>query len=263
MLVLDELSYAKELIKNNDYGRYVRLKDLVLLAKYYAYEGLGTREIRKKLTELCLHVDKNFNEITQGWKISVALREMKKRKIRLPIPIPVTQREISTITSINDIQLEKILFVFLVYAKILKYNNTLIRPRKRPRILGSFYVNEKLTNIFSVAGVYVKKKERTAMIHALYTRGFLDATKYNGFVLKYVSENARTAFMVEDYTTIPLYYLRYRFSNVKNCDSCGKLFIGRSSKEITCHNCKQNKRREEWRIRQKKHRELNKNVTQG
>lgn len=226
----------------------MKLKDLVLLAKYFSYEGLTTQEIRNQLKLLCRKVDYTWNETTQDWKIKVALREMKKRTIRTAIPIPITVDEVEKIKKINDYALEKILFVLLVYGKILKYNNTRIKPKRKPVLLGLFYVNESSTNIFSVARVEVRKKQRNEMMHRLYDSGYIDATKYNGFLLKYVYENSPTAFMVEDYENIILYYQREKGEKISGC-SCGRLFLAKTSRDGLCHKCKQEKRlikKREW-----------------
>ena len=47
MLILDELSYCKELIKNKDYGnKYVKLKTLVLLAKYFSRRHIEIAHVK-------------------------------------------------------------------------------------------------------------------------------------------------------------------------------------------------------------------------
>lgn len=257
MLVLDEYTHAKTLLKNNKYGNYIKLRDLVLLAKYYYKEGKSTREIKKILRTLCKKVDRTWNETTQDWKVKIAIREAKKRRIRVAIPIPITVAELEKLKKINDCSLEKILFVFIVYAKFLKYSYTLVKPRKIPRLIGSFYINEKSSNIFSVAKVDVRKKKRNEMMHVLYEKGYLDANRYNGFILKCIVEDSPTAFVVEDYENIVLYYQREKGETVAGC-SCGRLFLKRFSKDMRCHYCKQEKRREKWKEQQKKHRQKEK-----
>jgi hypothetical protein len=261
-LILDELSYTEEMIKNRKYGtKYIKLKDLILLSKYYYYAGSGTREIKKKLKYLCKKVDRSWNETTQGWKINTAIKEAKKRRIRTSIPIPITKAELEEIKKLDNYNLEKILFVLLVYAKILKYNNTMVKPRKRARILGTFYVNETLSNIFEAARVESNKKERTEMIHSLYEAGYLDATRYGGFLLKYIYEESPTEFFVETYDDFVLYYQRYCGEQIAGCYQCGRLFVKKESRNGLCRVCRQEKRREAWKEQQKRHRKKDINVS--
>jgi hypothetical protein len=254
VLILDELSYTETMLKNRTFGkRYIKLKDLVLLSKYYYYSGLDTRNIKKKLKTLCKKVDPSWNETTQGWKIVIAIKEAKKRRIRTSIPIPVTKAELEEIKKVNDYSMEKVLFAMLVYAKVLKYNNTTLRPRKKLRLLGTFYVNETLSNIFTVARVESSKKQRTDMIHHLYSLGYLDATRYGGFLLKYVQEESPVELMVETYDNLILYYQRYCGEQIAACAECGKLFVKKYSTDSLCHLCKQEKRKEQWRKNSKKY----------
>jgi hypothetical protein len=247
LIILDERAYAEQLLKTKKFGNYIKLKDMVLLSKYYYYLGFKTREIKKKLKELCKRVDPNWNDITQSWKLTVSIRESKKRKLRLPMPIPITRDELYKIKQINDYSLEKVLFIFLAISKILKYNTTVIKPRRSARLIGLFYSNEKASNVFSLAKVDVRKKQRSEMLHYLYEMEYLDATRWNGFLIKYVCEDSPVEFMIEDYENLVLYYQRYCGEQVENCSECGKLFLKRNSRLNLCHNCKQEKRREQWR----------------
>jgi len=248
-IILDERSFAENLLKTKKYGRnYVPLKILVLLAKYFKYSGKETREIKKLLKEICKSVDPTFNETTQSWKIGASIREMKKRRIRTVIPIPITEAELEKIRAINDYDLQKVMFVFLVYSKVLKYNDTKIKPRKSPRVIGLFYTNEKDNVIFSVARVNVTKKKRKQMLHVLYDLKVLDANRWGGFQVKCAAEDSPTVFMVEDYENIVLYYQRFLGETVVSC-SCGRLFL-KKTKSPFCHRCKQENRkfaRKKWR----------------
>ena len=137
-IILDELAHIEKLIKSKNFGKYIKLRDLILLAKYFVYLGYDAHTIKTELIKICKYVDKNWNETLQGWKVDVSIREAGKRRLRTAIPIPITYDELVMIKQINNYALERVLFVFLAYSKILKYNNTLIKPRKRPRLLGLF-----------------------------------------------------------------------------------------------------------------------------
>jgi len=252
-IILDELAYAKTLLKTKNFGNYIKLRDLVLLAKYFYYSGMDTRETKKQLRVLCKNVDKDWNETTQGWKLKVSIRESKKRRLRTPMPVPITKAELDKIKEIKNYVLEKILFIFLCYSKILKYNTVIIKPRKKPILLGLFYANERAGNIFNVAKVDVRKKQRNEMIHLLFEKGYIDATRYNGFLIKYVYEDSPTEFMVEDYENLVLYYQKYCGEQIIGC-SCGRLFLKKNSRSGLCPICKQEKRKEAWRQQKIKNR---------
>lgn len=237
------------MIKEKTFGsNYVPLKNLVLLSKYYYYLGHSTREVKKLLIDICRKVDTNFNLTTQGWKITLSIKESKKRRLRIPISIAITVSELEKIREIDDYNLEKVLFTFLIYAKYLKYNNTLIHPKSRPRLLGLFYCNEKLTNIFSVAKVDVSKSRRIEMAHILYLSGYIDATRFGGYNIKYVFEDSSEAFTIDKYDDLVLYYLRWRGEQVSTC-SCGRLFMKKSPTHIYCPVCSKRIRKERTKER--------------
>jgi hypothetical protein len=250
-IILDELNHVEKLIKSKNFGKYLKLRDLILLAKYFVYLGYDVHTIKTELIKICKYVDKNWNETLQIWKVDVSIREAGKRKIRTAIPIPITYGELDAIKQIHDYALERILFIFLAYSKILKYNNTLIKPRKRPRLLGLFYVNEAPSAIFSLAKVNVRISQRQDMLHYLFQQGYLDATRYGGYLIKYVCENSQTALWIEDYENIILYYQREKGEQVIGCQ-CGRLFIKRGSRSVLCPICLREKQLEQWRNQRKK-----------
>ena len=251
-LILDELSYCKEMIKKKEYGtNYVKLKTLILLAKYYRFLGEDTREIKKKLRQVCRMVDPNYNDTIQGWKLDVAVREMKKRRIRQSISIPITTEELQKIKELNNPALERVAFVYLVYGKFLKYNDTTIT-KKKVRQIGIFYVNEKSQVIFEKAKVIVRKKERNEMLHVLYEKGMLDSTRYGGVVLKYSSENSPTVFMVENYDDVSLYYRMWDKEQISKCE-CGRLFVRKNPNEKLCPVCKRERQLEAKRKWKREH----------
>ena len=95
MLILDELNFVLELVQKKDYGnKYVKLKTLVLLAKYFYFLEKETREIKILLRDICKKVDPSWNSTTQEWKIKLAIRESKKRRISQVAPIPITKKEL-------------------------------------------------------------------------------------------------------------------------------------------------------------------------
>ena len=245
MLVLDEKQYAEiNLLKNKKYGNYLKLKDAIILAKYFRWvEGKETREIKRILIDISKRLDKNWNFVKQHWKIDAAIKESKKRRIRQSIPIPITQRELENINKLNDFALERICFLYLAYGKILKYNETKVKPKKKPRQIGLFYTNEKPQVIFEKAGVNVRKKERNEMIHNLFLLGMIDSTRFGGILLKYTDENSPTVLMIDNYENIVLYYRQWKGEQVGIC-SCGRLFLKKSPNEKFCHQCKQRRRRE-------------------
>lgn len=239
-LILDERNYAETvLLKDKNFGNYLKLKDAIILAKYYRWiENKETREIKKILMIFCKQIDKNWNYVKQHWKIDVAIKESKRHKIRQPIPIPITKKELENINSLNNTNLERVAFIYLVYGKFLKYADTRVKLTTKPRQIGVCYTNEKSQVIFEKAGVNVKKSQRNEILHQLFSLGMLDATRWGGILLKYTDEDSPTEFIVENYDDISLYYRRWKGEQISIC-LCGRLFLKRNPNELFCLKCKQ------------------------
>jgi len=237
-IILDELEYAKTLIEDK---QYPKLKNLIIIAKYLKYNGDKPAVIKNKLIDYCKKNALNWNEATGWWIINTALKETKKHRLRIPIPIPVTKKEIENIKSIKNYGLEKFLFVLLVYAKILKYNDTRIKPRKKPQFLGFLYVSEKITKLFKEAHLNVRKEMRQKYLQELYSAGYIDQTGHGAFVVKYGCDESDMELMISDYNNIVLYYQRLCGEKVAGCE-CGKLFLKKTSRSSLCPRCWKKKR---------------------
>jgi hypothetical protein len=77
LIILDENQYAQQLLETKK--DYPKLRNLIVLAKYYKSLGDKPKTIKEKLIEYCLQRDKFWNESVQGWKLKIAIRETNKK----------------------------------------------------------------------------------------------------------------------------------------------------------------------------------------
>jgi len=241
-VILDELSYAKKILENKT--EYPKLKNVIILAKYFSYLGYKPAQIKRELFEYCHRNDPYFNDVVQGWKIKIGIREMRKYRIRVPISIPITEEEIKAIKSVKDRISQELLFVLLVMAKFLKYSNTKIKPSGK-RTIGVFYVNETSRNLFKMIDSRTRKKERERIEHSLCLLGLINRNRKYPYIINFASEISNVVFMVEDYSNIVLYWKRFLGYPIIGC-SCGKLFFKRTSRKI-CPDCWKKQRLEKKR----------------
>lgn len=238
VIILDELEYAKTLIEDK---QYPKLKNLIIIAKYLKYNGDKPAVIKDKLISYCKENALNWNETIGESKLNKALKETKKHRLRTPIPIPITKKEIENIRLVKNYALEKFLFVLLAYAKILKYNDTRIKPRKKPQTLGFLYVNEKITKLFKEAHLNVRKDTRQKYLQELYSLGYIDLTNRGSFVVKYGCDESDMEIVISDYNSIVLYYQRLHGEKIAGCE-CGKLFLKKTQRQSMCPTCWKKKR---------------------
>ena len=126
-------------------------------------------------------------------------KQKQKEKYEKKPSISITQLELEKIKEINDYFLEKILFSFLVHAKIKLY----------------FGTDMKINNIFSNTGKNIRKKERNDILNSLCNLGYLER-KGNDFLVTYIFENSLTAFTINYYDNVVLYYEKEIEGNVGN-----------------------------------------------
>jgi hypothetical protein len=255
LIILDEKSYAENLLKEG--APYPKLKDIIILAKYWKYLDFETHDIHRKLNEYCLKTDTQFNFCINGWKIKKALNSIKQYRLRTTFPIKITKAEVYAIKQWDNYNYQKILFVLLCWAKFLKYSNTRIKLSTRLRNINDFFVNEKLSNIIKIARVSMRKSDRNKMLHDFFIAGILDGTSYNSLKIKCVVENSDPEILVTDYENIVLYWQRYCGERVMGC-SCGRLFIQRNIRNGKCRKCWKEDRRKKQVIWDKNNWEKNK-----
>ena len=242
MLILDELSYAKHLLKDG-LGDYPKLKDLIVIAKYLKYMGEENHNIRIKLNKICIDTDKTFNQVINGWKIIKAINSTKTYRLRTPFPVTITKAEMESIQQFSDYSSQKIFFVLLVYSKLLKYANTRIKPSTRLRNINEFFVNERFSNIIKVARVSLRKDKRNDLIHDAFLKGYIDGTTYGGLRVKFVNENSEPLIIVTDLENIVLHYQRYMGEKIAGC-VCGRLFLKKNNRHSMCRTCWKDRLRE-------------------
>ena len=235
---------------------YPILKDIIILAKYYKFQGIDIHEIRIKLLEYCYRTDPSYSETLSGWKIKKALNAIKIYRLRISFPVTITKSEVSKIKEFDDYNLQKILFVLLTYSKFLKYANTRIVPTSRTRVINEFYVNERIRNIIKATRVSLQKDKRDKFLHDAFLKGLLDGTIHNTLLIKYVDENSEPEIIVEDLDDIVLYWARYSGEKIAACSKCGRLFVKRSNRHAMCRKCFQEQRREKQREYTKKYRDV-------
>ena len=234
MIIFDELHYAESLLKNG-FDTYEKGEYLRALAKYYRYMGDKPKTIYEKILSFCLKYDPNFNEEIFGYRIESAIKRTEKWKLRLPVEIYITEKELDNIRSVKNFKLEKILFMMLVMSRSLKISGGYLSKE--------YYLNESFASILTMAKVYVNKSKREDYRYELSRMGFIDPNsegkkKSNGkdnLRLLYADENSEKKLFIESVDLALKYYNPI-------CEMCGKEMEFRKMRLI-CDNCYKEKRR--------------------
>ena len=125
-LILNEKKFVEEQLLVNGLTDYLYLGDIKLLIKYWRYHGVTDKEDLKLLLENYLRKFSPFFEslllVNQDRQklIYKIIGETKNQKLRIPVPVPVTENELTFCHSAKNHRLEKILFSALVLSKYLQ-----------------------------------------------------------------------------------------------------------------------------------------------
>lgn len=167
----------------------------------------------------------------------------------------IYQSELDTISNVDDIRIEKVLFVLLCVAKLQRnmfnYQN------------GKYKMS--LTSIFKLARVHIQSTKRDLFMHELLKQGFISAPfTVNGQErwVNYICEDGEPVLMVseQDFGELAYVYLNWKNKGgYTRCQRCGKLIKQSKTKpKKYCEGCAKETLTEQKRLWAEKNR---KNLT--
>lgn len=226
------------------------MKIIRLIIKKYLSEGLSKEEIHIKISDFLEKVYKDkYNKAYWKKVIDGAIGTVSKYNNYELInieKIEIYEEELDIIKSLNDIKLEKLAFILLIYAKI----NKIINPLSDGRI------NINLNSIFEEA----KTKKEKILLHSLVELKYLlTTTTCDSTTIKinYMKNNGEVGVVVDnlkDRNAIT-YYLEYKLGyKYKTCEvkNCGKRFKMKTNNQIYCNKCQKDIRKEKMKVYNKK-----------
>ena len=234
--VFNEKIYAENLLKDG-FTDYLIWKDLLILSKYFRYNGQKRAEIKKSIIEFYKKFS-IYNETIAGAKIDNAVKKSEKYILRISPDISITKSEVEKIRLLKNYKLEKICFVMLVMSR----SNKIAFNSQSPR----YYLNMNFSEILVESKVYVSKTERNKIKHELFKLNMICApdpnkmSEYNNhgemFELLFINEDSLDEIIVTDMNNIILFY-------PQKCVQCGEEMPDRKKRlrEI-CDKCYEKKR---------------------
>ena len=243
MIIFDEKKYAEKILEEG-FSRFMSLKDLIILSKYYSYLNNSSIQIKKNLIGFCKKYNPEFNNIIWDWKIDKAISSGKKYGLRFEQKVNISKKEIEFIKTLKNYKLEKILFVMIVVAKFFRRNKN------------ELYINANIGDIFNLAKIRADRTEKNQMIYKLNTAGYIKATLVGSFKIELDNIDNKNDnddyIVVDDFDNIVSFY-------PVTCISCGIAIINKSKRHDFCDNCYKDFRKEDVRNNVQKYRKNTKN----
>lgn len=233
MLILNEKKYAEELYL----GRNSEVKSVTAKVGYitrYQLYALGYNDednYSYAVKWMHKHHD-NFDESCYSKLISDAVKKAHKRPFFDVGNISITKSELETITSLNNLRAEKILFVLLCMAK-------------QQRVIYGFtngLVKYSLPDLCKMARVSVPTDEREYILHELIKSGHIDYPKKNDtccLMVTFIDDDGATELIVDETDCKELAYTYLNWKNsggYDRCENCGRLFRKNRHRKY-CYEC--------------------------
>lgn len=258
--IINERKFIDDILATGYLDQKNCTKILLRLAKHY-YWDLGYKERRtvKALEEYTILYHPRYDK-SKFIKYEKYFKRLYRMAQNSPIceadGIWITQKELDTIAELNNKVQERLAFVMLCYAKLLKLKN--------PNANGWVY-QRKQRDAFVQARINCNMIERESMIADLIELGYLypykmppaeifekmsmhkseqHINRMNDVRVTYMdTDNSSTkVIFISDWRELGYYYRRYKGENIIQCAKCGKLTRGnKNGTKKYCRQCAENK----------------------
>lgn len=210
-----------------------------LLARYYNKQNMNQEQIVQAINKFMIKNDSSkYNSVTWEDLVEGIVKTVIKNNNDLieVKEIKITKSEIEYVKLLETEKIQKLIFTYLVYAKIFNQ----INPKNKNWVKGE-YRNE----IFKDADIKETGKEQLKTIHKLIGLEVLKIAKNitnNSVNLdNVINEESEAELIINDFRELGLQWLRYmEDKNICNCNECGRLFKRKSNKQKVCSLCAKN-----------------------
>lgn len=227
-IIFDEENHAKLILsKGKCLTNNKRYFELQLVANYLREQGYKDKEIETTLHTLSKKTFSDYNRVKIYEKIDNMVKLSKKRKLKISADINITQAELDLILKEENFKIQKLMFVYLVLAKYYMSNNHTEK----------YYVGIKDREIFNLCDMYVRKSDGINMMHYLTIKGYIEPTKNQSSIIKYVNEDSVPVITLKPNDDMVYYFEKYLGGIFIHCEMCGKLTKKTNNKKKYCSDC--------------------------
>lgn len=232
-VVLNEVKQAEHIIEKGEVGNKPT-STLFLLGKYYRQKkNLNKEQTFNKLNEFMKQNYKNYNSALWEDIIEDISKKANKYSLREIDYIGITKLELETISKIDNLKYQKLLFTMLCYAKlynmISKNNNN--------------WINTDIKEIYRVARVTVKyRNDKFLYLNDLEQMQLISFSNKNDNLnirVNFVDGDKEILFNINDFRELGYEYLNYiGHGKFVKCSECDRLIKKISKKDFSTKYCK-------------------------
>jgi len=217
-----------------------------LLARHYNKQSMNQEQIVQAINKFMIKNDSSkYNSVTWEDLVEGIVKTVIKNNNDLieVKEVKMTKSEIEYIKSLENEKMQKLIFTYLVYAKIFNQINS----KNKNWVKG-----ECRNEVFKDADIKETGKEQLKTIHKLVSLEVLKIAKNitnNSVNLdNVINDNSEAELIINDFRELGLQWLRYiGIKGVCSCSECGTLFKKKSpnSKQKVCNICAKNIKNEQ------------------
>lgn len=252
-IVTNETEIAESIIKGEYNGDLPKGKKVFIVAKYYCNNtDKKDDEINKILHELLKSMSDFYVWEMNNSYVDKVIRNAKTLKMIDISHIDIYESEIEQIRKVKDLTKEKVLFSYLIHAKIryLMNENT------------NGWVVDSSKDVFEAVGLKYTLQRREKIVSELISLGYLTPSKSIKKIsnqVNFISLTGKLFYRIEKFKQLGIQYEKIMgISDVIECEKCGDLVRKKGKNMRFCKSCAEKSNVEKTRIRVEKHRKATK-----
>ena len=261
MLILNEDEYAKSVFN----GQNQDVKSIMAKIRYITRYCVHTLHLNEDDTYRCSvewfkkHQD-NFDESCYSKVLSDSIKKASKYPFYHIDGIKITQSELDTISSLDNLRAEKILFVLLCMAKQQSVSNG----------FANGLVKYSITELCKMARISVPADDREYILYDIVQKGFLGYPKKNNtqcLIVNFINDSDKPILTLNELDCQELAYIYLNWKNngkgYTRCQKCNRMIKQSKTKPRKyCEECAKEVEKEHIRDRVRRYRErCNENLT--
>lgn len=234
MIIMNEKKYAEDIINGGELKNGFDYT-LVVIGKYYKYNGLNSSQIKNKLEEFVSKYKPDISDRQRDKMISKHINNLEKYSSQLAevLEIVITKPEIEKINSIKPHKykahnIKKLAFTLLCLAKFR------VAKGKQPIVYMDY------GKIFKHADIHTSKTTRGLYLRELIDNGLIEraTTRVDGTALRILFiEDGKKAVSVTDLNQAGKFYDQYCGVRFTTCERCDKMIKKTNNRMKYCPDC--------------------------
>lgn len=227
LLVLNEVKEAELILKDINLS-LCKIRQIVnILIRYYVNnKGYSPEVAVKEVSEYLKANRAGFNENQWRNTMEAIANDAHKKPLRDIESIPITQKEIDKINELPTQQIKKVMFAYLVLAKMnyITYRHN--------------WVNTTDSEIIRLANIYHNFDNFLCILNDLYTQKYITPAKSmlkTSVAVEILDLEGDPVFEVTNITNLGMWWEKANGVFYRVCVDCGVIFKPNSNNHYHCH----------------------------